>query len=199
MIVIEHDLKVETTKMNQQHGIRFFKEAHSPGLNFVRQSQVWMDVIQCCMMIGWTYHESSSFILFASNQESLVTKIPKGIFSQLCFYAHFTRALQQKLKAHVISRKCLLQDKSLSLGNLLIALKLVKWFPLQHQPLCTYLKIHANKICNIYDKHMHLQPPFQNFCKQEARGGLRSRVWQCQSAQLIQEISLVSMDLMRCS
>jgi hypothetical protein len=22
--------------------------------------------------------------------------------------------------------------------------KLVKWFPLQHQPLCTYLKIHAN-------------------------------------------------------
>ena len=40
--------------------------------------------------------------------------------------------------------------------------KLVKWFPLQHQPLCTYLKIHANEICNIYDKHMYLQPPFKS-------------------------------------
>ena len=52
--------------------------------------------------------------------------------------------------------------------------KLVRWFPLQHQPLCTYLKIHAYKICNIYDKHMHLQPSFQKFCEQEARGGWRS-------------------------
>ena len=51
----------------------------------------------------WTYLESSSFILFASNLEWLVTKIPKGIFSQLYFYAHFTRALQQKVKAHIIS------------------------------------------------------------------------------------------------
>jgi hypothetical protein len=43
-------------------------------------------------MIGRAYLESSSFILFASNLEWLVTKIPKGIFSQLYFYAHFTRA-----------------------------------------------------------------------------------------------------------
>ena len=34
------------------------------------------------------------------------------------------------------------------------------------QPLGAYLKIHANEICNIYDKHMHLQPPFQQFYKQ---------------------------------
>ena len=91
MIVIEHDLKVETTKMNWQHGIRFFREAHPAGLNFARQSQVWMDVIQCCMMTAWTYLELSLFILFASNLEWLVTKIPKRIFSQLYFYAHFTR------------------------------------------------------------------------------------------------------------
>ena len=68
-------------------------EAHPLGLNFARQSQVWMDVIHRCMMIGWTYLESSSFILFASNLEWLVTKIPEEIFSQLCFYAHFIRAL----------------------------------------------------------------------------------------------------------
>ena len=120
MIVIEHDLKVETTKINQQDGIRFFREAQPPGLNFARQSQVQMDVIQCYMMIGWTYLESSSFILFASNLKSLVTKIPEGICSELYFYAHFTRALRKKVKAHVISQKCLFQDRSSSLENLRI-------------------------------------------------------------------------------
>ena len=48
------------------------------------------------------------FYSFCFKPGWLVTKIPEGIFSQLCFYAHFTRALQQKVKAHVISRKCLL-------------------------------------------------------------------------------------------
>ena len=47
-----------------------------------------------------------------------------------------------------------------------LCFKLVKWFPLQHKPLCAYLKIHANEICNIYDKHMHLQPPFQSLYEQ---------------------------------
>ena len=113
----EHDLKVETTKMNQQHVIRFFKEAHPLILNFAWQSQVWMDV-----MIAWTYLESSSFILFASNLKWLVTKMPEGICAQLCFYAYFTRVSQQKVKTHIIFRKCLLQDKSSSSGNLLIML-----------------------------------------------------------------------------
>ena len=44
----------------------------------------------------------------------------------------------------------------------------MKWFTLQHQPLGIYLKIHAYEICNIYDKHMHLQPPFQSIYEQEA-------------------------------
>ena len=129
-------------------------------MNFARQNQVWMDVIQCCMVIGWTYLESSFFILFATNPEWLVTKIPDGIFSQLYFYAYFTRVSQQKVKTHIIFQKCLLEDKSLSLGNL--RFKLMKWFPLQHQLLGAYLKIHANEICNIYYKHMHLQPTFQS-------------------------------------
>ena len=112
----EHNLKVETTKMNQQHGIRFFKEAHPLGLNLARQSQVWTDVIQCCMMIGWTYLESSSFILFASNLEWLVTKIPKEIFSQLYFQAYFTRVLQQKVKTHYLL-KVLVLGQELILGK----------------------------------------------------------------------------------
>jgi hypothetical protein len=74
------------------------------------------------MINGWTYLALSSFILFASNLEWLVAKIPDGIFSQLYCYAHFTRALQQKVKAHVISGKCLFWDKSSSWGNLQIVL-----------------------------------------------------------------------------
>ena len=56
-----------------------------------------------------------------------------------------------------------------------------------------------NEIYNIYDKHMHLQPPFQSLNEQEAWGGWGSRVWQCWRDQLIQKISHMSMDLMRCS
>jgi hypothetical protein len=96
--------------------------------------------------------------------------------------------------------------KVLALGQKLIlrkpsncASKLVKWFLLQHQSFCAYLKIHANEICNIYDKQMHLQSPFQSLYEQEVWGGWRSRVWQCWRDQLIQKISHVSMDLMRCS
>ena len=73
-----------------------FLDKSIPQLEFCRKNQVWMDVIQCCMTIGWTYLASSSFIHFALNPEWLVTKIPKGIFLQLYFYAHFTRASKQK-------------------------------------------------------------------------------------------------------
>ena len=45
--------------------------------------------------------------------------------------------------------------------------KLVKWFPLQHQPLCTYLKIHTTRsaIFMIY-KHIY-NHPFKVFYEQE--------------------------------
>ena len=49
-----------------------------------------------------------------------------------------------------------------------LCFKLLKWFPLQYQPLCAYLKIHANVIYNIYNKHICLQPSFQSFYEQEA-------------------------------
>ena len=107
MIVIEHDFKGRDNQDELATWHKIFQRSSSPTLEFCKQNQVWMDVIQCCMMIGWTYLESSSFVLFASNQEWLVTIIPEGIFSQLCFYAHFTRVSQQKVKTHIISRKCL--------------------------------------------------------------------------------------------
>jgi hypothetical protein len=74
----------------------FFQRGPSLSLNLAKQSQVWIDMIQCCMM-GWTYLKSSLFVLFASNLELLVIEIPEGIFSQLYFYKG------KKVKAHAIS------------------------------------------------------------------------------------------------
>jgi hypothetical protein len=75
-----------------------FLEKSILGVNFAT-NQVSMielsfvNVIQCCMMIGWTYLAHHPSFFFASNLEWLVTKIPEGVFSQLYSYAHFTRAL----------------------------------------------------------------------------------------------------------
>ena len=68
-------------------------------------------MIQHCMIIGWTYLESSSFILFTSNLKWLVIKMPEGIFSQLCFYAYFTRVSQQKVKTHYLPKVLVLGQK----------------------------------------------------------------------------------------
>ena len=81
------------------------------------QNQVWMDVIKCCMIIGWTNLESSSFILFTSDLEWLVTKIPKGIFSQIYFYAHFTKASEQKSESSCYLSKVLVLGQKLVLGK----------------------------------------------------------------------------------
>ena len=141
----------------------FFREAHPPGLIFARQSQVWMDVIQCCMMVGWTYLALSSFILFASNLEWLVTKIPKGIFSQLCFYVHFIKGITAKSESSCYLSKVLALGQNLVLGkssNCTQVGEVVS--PLI--PTSRYLSQDShNEIYNIYDKRMHLQPPFQSF------------------------------------
>ena len=79
-----------------------FREVYPPSLNFAAKSSLdgcdsmlyddWLDIPGVVILI-----------LFASNLEWLVTKIPKGIFSQLYFYSHLIRALQQKVKARVVS------------------------------------------------------------------------------------------------
>jgi hypothetical protein len=97
---------------------------------------------------------------FSSNLEWLVTKIPEGIFSQLYFYAHFIRISQQKMKTHVISQKCLFKDKSSSLGNLRIVFLVGEVVSLPTSTFMYPTQDSHIEICNIYDKHMHLQPPF---------------------------------------
>ena len=129
----------------------------------------WLDIP--CIVI---------FHFFASNLEWLVTKIPKGIFSPLYFYSHFTRALQQKVKAHVIFRKCLFGGQKLVLekpSN--YALSWWIGFPSNTNlcvPISRFMPTH-NEICNIYDKHTRLWLPFLKFYEQEVWGGWKSREW----------------------
>ena len=90
----------------------------------------------------------------------------------IIFLCSFHKGIIAKGESSCYLSKVLVLGQKLILGKPLNHAKLVRWFPLQHQPFGAYLRIHANEIYNIYDKHMHLQPPFQKFCEQEARGGL---------------------------
>ena len=142
-----------------------FREVYRPAW-ILKQNQVWMielscvNVIQCCIMIGWTYLVSSSLVLFASNLEWLVTQIHEGIFSQLYFMLISQGHYSKRWKLMLSSESVTFRTKPHPWKTFELCFKLVKWFPLQHQSLCTYLKIQHNKIYNIYDKYMYLQPPF---------------------------------------
>ena len=86
-------------------------------------------------------------------------KYRRNIFT-IIFLFLFHKGISAKGENSYYFLKVLVLGQKLILGKPSNCAKLVRWFPLQHLPLCTYLKIHANEICNIYDKHMHLQPPF---------------------------------------
>ena len=93
----------------------------------------------------------------------------RNIFT-IIFLCSFHKSIIAKRWNSCYLPKVLVLGQKLILGKPSNCVKLVRWFPLQHQPLCTYLKIHPHEICNIYDKYMHLQPPFQIFVNREYEG-----------------------------
>ena len=82
------------------------------------------------------------------------------------FLCSFHKGITAEGENSLSSKSACFRTEACPWETLELCFILVKWFPLQHQPLGAYLKIHANKICNIYDKHMHLQPPFQSLYEQ---------------------------------
>jgi hypothetical protein len=142
--------------MTYQHGTRFFREVHPPHLNFAWQNQIWMDVIQCCMIIGWTYLASSSFILFTSNLEWLVTKIPKEIFLQLYFYAHFTKDITTKRWKLTLSPESACFRQKLILGKPSNCAQVGKVVSPSTLTFMYLSQDSHNEIYNIYNKYMHL-------------------------------------------
>ena len=60
-----------------------------------------------------------------------------------------------------------------------LCFKLVEWFPSNTNlcvPISRLMPTH-NEICNIYDKHISLQPLFQKIYEQEVWVGWKSHVW----------------------
>ena len=103
------------------------------------QNQVWMDVIKCCMIIGWTYLASSSFILFASNLKWLVTKILEGIFSQFISLCSLHKGIVAKDENLCYLSKVLVLVQKLVLGKPLnCALSWWSGFP-SNTNLCVHI------------------------------------------------------------
>ena len=76
-----------------------------------------MDVIECCMVFGWTYLESSSFIPFASNLEWLVTKnTRRNIFTNI-FLCLFHKGITVKGESSCYLPKVLVLGQKLVLGK----------------------------------------------------------------------------------
>ena len=87
---------------------KIFQRSSSPTLEFCKAKSS-LDGCDSMLHDGWL--DIPGFVIlhsFCFKPGMVSDKNTEGIFSQLCFYAHFTRALQQKVKAHVISQKCLL-------------------------------------------------------------------------------------------
>jgi hypothetical protein len=90
--------------------------------------------------------------------------------STIIFLFSFHKGITTKGESSCCLLKVLVLGQKLILGKPSNHAMLVRWFPLQHQPLGAYLNIHTNEIYNIYDKHMHLQLSFQSLYEQEAEG-----------------------------
>ena len=120
-----------------------------------------MNVIQC-------------FHPFASNLKWLVTKNTRRndftIISLCSFYKGITT---KRWKLRLSPRRACFRTKAHPWETFRLLLMLMKWFPLQHQSSCTYLKIHANNtmrfaIFMIY-KHIY-NHPFKKFMNRKYEG-----------------------------
>ena len=103
----------------------------------------WLDIP--CAIILHSFCLKPGMVSDKNTQRNIFTII-------FLFSSH--KGITTKGESSCCLLKVLVLGQKLILGKPSNRAKLVRWFPLQHQLLCTYLKIHANEICNIYDKHM---------------------------------------------
>ena len=179
-----------------------FLEKSIPSLNFATRSSLddrtlmcecdsmlhddWLDIY--CVIILRSFCFKPAMV----SGKNTWRNIFHNYISMLISQGHYSK----RWKLMLSPESACFKTKCSSLGNLRIALQVGEVVsPLT--PTFVFLSQDShNEIYNIYDKHIHLQPPFQSFYEQEVWGGWRSRVWQCWRDQWIQEISHTSMDLM---
>ena len=149
--LIEHGLKVEITKIIQQHGMKCFQRSLSPSLNFAIKSSLddrtlmcecgsmlhdnWLDIP--CVVILHSFCFKPRMVSDKNTQRNIFIII---------FLCSFHKGIIAKGESWCCLPKVLVLGQKLILGKPLnCAFKLVKWFPLQHQPLDAYLKIHTTR------------------------------------------------------
>ena len=168
ILQIEHGLKVETTKIIWQHGKRCFQGSLSPSLNFAAKSSL----DGCDSMLYDDSLDKPCVVILCSfcfKPEMVSDKNTRRNILTIIFICSFHKSITTKGENSCYLPKVLvLGQKAHPWETFELCFKLVKWFPLQHQSLCTYLKIQHNEIYNIYDKQTRLQPPFQKIYEQEA-------------------------------
>ena len=68
----------------------------------------------------------------------------RNIFTQIFLYSFHKGITAKRWKLMLSPKSACFRIKDRPWQTFKLYFKLVKWFPLQHQPLYTYLKIHAN-------------------------------------------------------
>ena len=129
-----------------------------------------VNVIQCCMIIGWTYLTSSSFILFSSNIEWLVTKNARRNIFIIMFICSLHKGITAKSESSCYLLKVLVLGQKLVLGKPSNCTQIGEVvFP----PTSTFVYLSQdshNEICNIYDKQCIYNHPFKVFMNKENEG-----------------------------
>jgi hypothetical protein len=136
---------------------KIFKRSPYPKLEFCR-TELNLDGYDLMLHDDWLDIPCIVILRpFAPSLEWLVTKIPEGIFLQLYFYAHFIRA---KCESSCYLSIVLALEHKLVLRKPRIVF-LIGEVVSPPTPIFGYLSQDShNEICNIYDKHTYLQPPF---------------------------------------
>ena len=127
MISILHVSKVRTTNITTWQ--RTFLCKVLPKLEFCK-IQVWMNLIQCCVTVGWTYLVLVIHLIFFSNPGKVSDKNTQRNISTIIFICSIHKAMLQIIRSsyYDLISACF-RTLSLSMGN--HQFMSAEWFPLQ--------------------------------------------------------------------
>ena len=112
-------------------------------------------------MVGHTLRHHPSFFFFKPEMVS-DKNTRRNIFTTIFLFS-FQKGITAKSESSCYLLKVLALGQKLLLGK---PSNCTQVGEVVSPPTSTFVYLSQdshNEICNIYDKHMHLQPPFQNF------------------------------------
>jgi len=123
----------------------FFREVYPPAWILQMHNQFeWMLLNVAWWLDGHTLRRHPSFF-FCFKPGTVSDKNTRRNIFTIIFLFSFHKDITSKGESSCCLPKVLVLGQKLILGKPSNYAKLVRWFPLQHQPLCAYLKIHATR------------------------------------------------------